>query len=135
MKCLRRGIYYSGYIILLSLSVACQHSNTMLKPTGTLLENQDVENILLELYLIDGQARVRIYNEPVNKIREWLNSEMKNTFKQHNTTYKQFTDSYSYYMANAETSKKMMTNVINRLIKMQAEQVETNRKIDSVTNK
>jgi len=73
--------------------------------------------------------RVRIVNEPLDELKIWVNVEMNNLFKKHNVDYNQFEDSYIYYMTDKKTSKKIMENTVNRLVKLQAEQVQTIKQV------
>ncbi len=102
------------------------------KPSETLLSKQVVEEILVEIYLIEGKMKVLIYNESAEKIRIQVNDEMKNLFKRYNTNYKQYTESYSYYMGDASVSKEMMSDVIDRLVFLQTEQVGNANPKDSL---
>jgi hypothetical protein len=110
------------------LLFSCNSSLSVPKPEEPLLEQQTVEDIILEFYLIDAEAKIRIYNEPVTMIRTDLNNRMTALFKQHNTNYKQFTSSYVYYMSDADVAGKIMSNVVNRLIKLQTEQQRKEKK-------
>jgi hypothetical protein len=115
----------SIFIILLLLS--CNRTG-MKKPSEHLLSKKEMEEMLLKIYIIEAKANVLIFNIPVDSVKMLLNYEMKNLFKQYNTTYTQFKDSYSYYMGNAAVSKKMVADITNRLIVLEAEQVEKQKK-------
>ena len=126
------GKYYLAAAMLL-ISFSCNRTDIE-KSEQPLLSKAQVEEILLEIYVIEGKARVLIYKEHVDKVRMLLNYEMKSLFERYNTNYKQFFDSYSYYMANASVSKKMMSDITNRLIVLEAEQIEKNKLVDSLKN-
>lgn len=114
-----KWLVVSSFFILLFIS--CDRTN-MKKPSEHLLSRQQVEEMLQEVYLIESKANVLIFNLPTDSVRMLLNYEMKSLFKQYNTTYTQFKDSYSYYMGNASVSKKMVADITNRLIVLEAEQ-------------
>ena len=113
--------------VFVLLLFSCNRTG-MKKPSEHLLSRQQVEEMLQEVYLIESKANVLIYNFPTDSVRMLLNYEMKNLFKQYNTTYTQFKDSYSYYMGNAAVSKKMVADITNRLIVLEAQQVEQQAK-------
>ena len=119
---------------MLLISLSCNRTDIKKTSEQPLLSKQQVEEILLEVYVIEGKARVLIYKEHADKVRLLLNYEMKSLFERYNTNYKQFFDSYSYYMANASVSKKMMSDITNRLIVLEAEQIEKNKLVDSLKN-
>jgi hypothetical protein len=64
---------------------------------------------------------VLIYTEPSEKVRQVLNYEMKKMFERYGITYPQFLESYSYYMGDAVVSKKIISNITNKLIVLEAE--------------
>ena len=128
---LKSGRFFLIMIILLGSFVACNRT-AMKKPSVGLLSKQLVEDILIEIYLLEGRTKVIVYYESTEKARMRLNYEIKKIFEHYNTNYKQFVDSYSYYMGNAAISKKMMSDLTNRLIVLEAEQTENTKLIDSL---
>lgn len=128
-----RSALYLTAIIFVSISFSCHRGDG--KKQTNLLSKQVVEDILLEIYLIEAKAKVIIFNEPADKIRTELNHEMKNLFQQYNTNYEQFINSYSYYMSDSKISKKMMSDITNRLIVMEAKYTGNTKLIDTLTVK
>jgi hypothetical protein len=129
----KAGTYYLAAAMLL-ISLSCNRTDMKKTSEQPLLSKQQVEEILLEIYVIEGKARVLIYKEHADKVRLLLNYEMKSLFERYNTNYRQFFGSYSYYMADASVSKKMMSDITNRLIVLEAEQIEKNKLVDSLKN-
>ena len=115
------------------LFFSCSRTAVKKPSEQPLLGVQVVEEMLLEIHLIEGKARVLIYSESAEKVKSLLNYEMKNLFERYNTTYKQFTESYSYYMGDASVSKKMMSDITNRLIVMEAKQTK-NKKLEDLSS-
>jgi len=120
-------------VVVLCLFLSC-HRNDVKKPSGHLLSKQQVEEMLLEIHIIEGKARVIIYNESSEKVRLVLNYEMKKLFERYHTNYQQFTDSYAYYMSDAAVSKKMIADITNKLIVLQTEQSKNNTLTDTLYN-
>jgi hypothetical protein len=99
------------------------------------LDKQTVENILIEMYLLEGKIRVYLYQETPENLKIWVNSEINKLLKKYNITYKQFTDSYSCYMGDdAKTAKEMMSNITNRLIILETELKRNTKQTDSLNN-
>ena len=128
-----RKTLYLITIIFVCISFSCQRGDE--KKQSNLLSKQVVEDILLEIYLIEAKAKIIIFNQSTDKIRMELNHDMKNLFKKHNTNYEQFINSYSYYMSDGKISKKMMSDITNRLILMEAKYTGNTKLIDSLTIK
>jgi hypothetical protein len=118
---------------LLFISSSCNRTEVG-KPSGNLLNKQQVEELLLEVYFIESKARVLIYNESAEKVKMQLNYEMKTLFERYNTSYQQFVNSYSYYMGDASVSKKMIADITNKLIVLETEQTKNNKSADSLFN-
>jgi len=113
--------------MLIFISFSCNRADVQ-----DILSKQQVEDILLEIFLIDTKAKVIIFNEPADKVRMQLNYDMKNLFEQYNTNYEQFMGSYSHYMKDASISKNMMSNITNRLIVLEAKHTGNIKLIDSL---
>jgi len=111
------------------LLVSCNRTG-MGKPSERLLSKQEVEDMVLEIYLIEAKSSVLVFNMPLDSVRVQLNYEMKDLFKRYNTTYTQFKSSYLYYMGNASVSKKMIANITNRLIVLETEQTKNDKPIN-----
>jgi hypothetical protein len=79
--------------------------------------------------LTEGEMKVLIFNHPIEELKIWMNTKMEQLFKQYHTDYYQFTESFTYYMSDTKTSKKIMEDVTNRLIKLQTEQTEKDKEI------
>jgi len=117
------GLIISRFIILFFIFqflFSCNRTE-LKKPSEHLLSKQQMEEMLQEVYLIEAKTNVLIFNIPVDSVKMLLNYEMKSLLKQYNATYTQFKDSYSYYMGNADVSKKMVADITNRLIVLEAE--------------
>ena len=120
---------YLPFILLIILFfISCNNKSTIALPEN-LVSKEIIEDVLVEMYLIEAEMRVRIVNEPLDELKIWVNVEMNNLFKKHNVDYNQFEDSYIYYMTDKKTSKKIMENTVNRLVKLQAEQVQTIKQV------
>ena len=118
--------YVTNYLIsslLIILLITSCGNRLMIAPPENIVPEEKIEDVLVEMFLIEAQMRLRIGNEPIDELKTWLNVEINNLLKKHNIDYKQYTDSYIYYMADLEVSKKMMENAVNCLLRMQAEQV------------
>ena len=116
------------------ISFSCNRFN-LFESSNSFLSKEQVEDILLEIYLIEAKAKVMIFSEPAEKVRIQVNRDMQHLFEHNNITYKQFIDSYSHYMKDVATSKKMMTNITNRLIVLEAKHTGNIKLIDSLTVK
>jgi hypothetical protein len=97
--------------------------NTKQSPPANILPKATVEDILLEMCLIDGEMKVLIFNYPIEELKIFMNVRMEQLFTQYHTDYNQFTESYTYYMSDIKTSKQMLEDVTNRLIKRQTEEI------------
>lgn len=120
-------------ISFLCLSVFSCKNTSSITPPKNILTKETVENILLEMCLTEGEMKVLIFNHSIEELKIWMNTKMEQLFIQYHTDYSQFTESFTFYMSETKTSKKIMEDVTNRLIKLQAEQTdnheEGNRKI------
>ncbi len=109
-------------ISLLCLSVFSCENTSSTTPPENILTKETVENILLEMYLIEGEIKVLIHNHSIEELKIWMNIKMEELYKEYHTDYSQFTESFTYYMSDTKISKKIMEDVTNRLIKLQTEQ-------------
>jgi hypothetical protein len=99
------------------------------------LDKQTIEDILTEMYLLEGKIRIYMYHETPDSLKIWVNNEMSQLFKRYNTTYKQFTNSYLSYMGDdSEVAKKIMSNITNRLILLETEQKKNTKQLDTLNN-
>jgi len=103
--------------------VSCDGKQTIAPPENV-LSKEKVEDVLVDMYLLEAEMRVRIVNENINDIKTWINVEMKILLKKHQVEYNQYTESLTYYMTDLKTSKKIMENAVNRLVKLQAEHTQ-----------
>ena len=53
-------------------------------------------------------------------------------YKKNNTDHKQFMTSYSYYMNDTDLSSKIMENIINQLVELQAKEETKQKEKDSI---
>ena len=108
--------------------VSCDRKQTIAPPENV-LSKEKVEDVLVDMYLLEAEMRVRIVNENINDIKTWINIEMKILLKKHQVEYKQYTESLTYYMTDLKTSKKIMEHAVNRLVKMQAEHTQRTKQV------
>ena len=120
--------YLPFLLLIILFFISCNNKSTIVPPEN-LISKETVEDVLVEMYLIEAEMRVRIVNEPLSDLNIWINIEMNNLFKKHNITYQQYADSYTYHMTDKKNSKKTMENAVNRLVKLQAEQVKTIKQV------
>ena len=120
---------YIPFLLLILLFFASCHKKPIIVPPENIVQIETIEEMLVKMYLIEAEMRVRIVNEPLSDMKTWVNLEMNNLFKKHNTTYIQYIDSYTYYMTDKKISKKIMGNAVNRLVKLQAEQVQAIKQV------
>ena len=134
---MRKTLIYSGkwLVVMLLFSFSCSRIAVKKPFEQALLSKEQVEEMLFDIYLIEGKARVMIYNESAERVRLLVNYEMKKMFERYNTSYQQFTESYSYYMGDESVSQKMVSNITNRLIVLEAEQTKKNKLVDSFKRK
>jgi hypothetical protein len=134
---MKTGLFKSGkqYILTVFFAfvlVSC-HYTPLQKQHSPHLDKQLVEDILIEMYLLEGKIRVYIYHETPEELKVRVSDEINQLFKRYNITYKQFTDSYSYYMGDdAETAKKIMSNITNKLIVLQTEQTNNIKQVNTL---
>ena len=120
--------YLPFLLLIILFFISCNNKSTTAPPEN-LVPKETIEDVLVEIYLIEAEMRVRTVDEPLDELKVWVNVEMNNLLKKHNIDYDQYTDSYIYYMADKKVSKKMMENTVNRLVKLQAEQVKTIKQV------
>jgi hypothetical protein len=112
-------------LLVLGVSVfSCM--NKASSPPKHILPKHVMEDILVEMCLIEGEMKVLVFTYPIEDLKTRMNTKMEDVFKENNTNYDNFTESFSYYMSDSKSSKKIMENVTNRLIKLQTE--ETGKK-------
>ncbi|MDR2409692.1 MAG: DUF4296 domain-containing protein [Bacteroidales bacterium] len=134
---MKTGLFNSGKqylltIFLVFVLVSC-HNTHLRKQEKASLDKQLVEDILIEMYLLEGKIRVYLYHETPEELKIRVNNEINQLCKRYNITYKQFTDSYAYYMGDdAETAKKMMSDITNKLIMLQTEQMNNTKQTDTL---
>ncbi|MDR0604951.1 MAG: DUF4296 domain-containing protein [Bacteroidales bacterium] len=134
---MKTGLFKSGKQYILTIFfvlvlVSC-HYTPLQKQEKPPLDKQLVENILIEMYLLEGKVRVYIYHETPEELKIRVSNEINQLFERYNITYKQFTDSYSYYMSDdAETAKKIMSDITNKLIMLQTEQTNKTKQVDTL---
>jgi hypothetical protein len=135
---MKTGLFQLGkrYILTIFLVVAllsCNYNRPQ-KQEKLPLDKQLVEDILIEMYLLEGKVSVfYIYQETPEELKIRVSNEINQLFKRYNISYKQFTDSYSYYVGgNAETAKKLMSDITNKLIVLQTEQMNSIKQVDTL---
>lgn len=132
LKAGRKYILWTVFLVLVLCS--CEHIPLQKKEKPP-LDKQTMEDILTEMYLLEGKIRVYIYHESPDSLKIRVSKEMSQLFTRYNTTYKQFTDSYLFYMGeDAEIAKKIMSNITNRLILLETEQKNNTKQLDTLNN-
>ena len=101
---------------------ACENKKERLEKPIDLLEKKAFEAILLEVYLIEGDVRFHLRNEHLDSLRIRITTQMNAMYKENNTDHEQFTKSYIYYMNDPTLSAKIMKNISNQLVEMQAKE-------------
>lgn len=113
-------------LLIFGLSVfSCKNKTS--SPPKDILPKHVVENILVEMCLIEGEMKVLVFNHSIEELKVRMSTQIDEVFEEYNTDYENFTESFSYYMSDNKSSKKIMEDVTNRLIKLQTE--ETGKKI------
>jgi hypothetical protein len=136
---MKSGILKSGKPFLLTIFLTFVMSSCnnihLQKTEKQYIDKQIMKDILIEMYLLEGKIKVYIYHETPDKLKIRVSDEINSLFKRYNITYKQFTDSYSYYMGDdAETAKKIMSDITNQLIVLQTEQMRNIKQVDTLNN-
>ncbi|MDR1792318.1 MAG: DUF4296 domain-containing protein [Bacteroidales bacterium] len=109
---------FVGILLAIFCCGGCRQSEV--KKPDNLLEMTVVENILLDLHLTEATVRVKMFNQNEIDMNKWQKNEIVDLFKKYNTDYQQFEKSLNYYMSDKKKSKKIIDNIVNRLVKMQA---------------
>jgi hypothetical protein len=133
-RLLKTGKQFLLAILFIVVFSSCNHTRPQ-KLENLPMKEQLIEDILVEMYLLEGKTKVYLYQTTPDSLKVWVNNEVEQLFKRYNTNYKQFSDSYFHYMGDALMSKKIMTNVTNRLILLQTEQIGNSKQIDSLNKK
>ncbi|MBP5412869.1 MAG: DUF4296 domain-containing protein [Bacteroidales bacterium] len=120
--------------LLACLSISCSHYKV--KKPSHLMSKAEVEEVVYQIYVIEGEARLLYMEQPANEVKRWVNETMNALFAAHEVDYNIVKENINYYYADEKQAKAMQTDVTNRLLQKQAQitkQVqETNRVTDTI---
>ncbi len=112
---------------LLFLVVACKHYNIN-KPKQLMTAN-DVEEVLYQMYIIEGKARLLRMDSSNWVLRRWTNEEVNALLDSFHVDYPTFKANMDYYFANEEQAKAIQMNITNRLLQKHAQQSKVVQKM------
>lgn len=105
----------------LILGVACSVGNE--KKPEDLLEEERFQEVLLELYLLEGEASYRRAN--LSQVPDSvLATGTAEVFEEHDLDREKFERSYRYYMKDPERMKAIHEEVLNELMRRSGKQKE-----------
>ena len=136
----RGGLSFGGAMggliaLFFLLFISCQNATIQKEKPKDLLEQTVFESLLMELYLIEGDARSQLRNPNFDSLRTKITNETNAMYTNYNTDHEQFLKSYAYYMRDAALSKAMMENIVNQLVELQAKEEAKQRETDSIASK
>lgn len=123
------------YVILLCMSllfmvVACKHYKVA-KPKH-LMPKADVEEMLYQMYIIEGKARLLRMDSSTMLLREWTNEEVNALLDSFHVDYPTFKANMDYYFTDEEQAKAIQMNITNRLLQKQAQQSKVVQKMQEM---
>ncbi len=101
-------------VAVLLLGMACQRMKAE-KPKN-LYSQTEIEQILHDIYLLEGEYRIRQMDTSVVNKKEWLHKEMNRIMENHHIQYNDFKDNLNYYMSNDEIAKGMLKKITEQMI-------------------
>ncbi len=120
-------------LFFLVLCFACQRKNYYVQKPTIELSQQQVENILYDIYILEGQCREKLFNNSSNIMRTYVIEHMNTIMNKYGVTYKDFEANLDYYYYDNEKLKEIQINVTNRLLQDVAK-IEKQIKSDSIVN-
>lgn len=95
----------------LSLLLACQTQTT--KQPAQLIETEQMSRVLEDVLLMESYYQSKHGIPGVYK--DALDESLREVFKKHHITKKQFKESYEYYASQPEIFKELNTSIMDRL--------------------
>ncbi|MBO4581269.1 MAG: DUF4296 domain-containing protein [Bacteroidales bacterium] len=107
------------FLLLISSGISCSHSKV--KKPSHLMSKAEVEEVVYQIYVIEGEARLLYMEYPSTTVRRWVNETMNSLFAAHDVNYAVVKENINYYYSDAAQAKAMQTAVTNRLLQKQAQ--------------
>ena len=123
-------------ILFLALSLvgsACQRMKAE-KPKK-LYSQTEIEAILHDIYLLEGEYRIRQLDTTIVNKTAWMHIQMNYIMSKHNIEYADFQENLNYYMSNDDMAKAMLKKVTEQLVEEKTRLEDKNNKAKKDTTK
>ena len=121
------------FLALLFVGSACQRMKAE-KPKK-LHSQTEIEAILHDIYLLEGEYRIRQLDTTVVNKTAWLHIQMNHIMDKHHIEYVDFQENLNYYMSNDDMAKTMLKKVTEQLVEEKTRLEDKNNKEKKDTTK
>lgn len=99
-----------------------------------LIEIKQMEDILIDLYLLEASARTCMLTNQSDSLEIWIVQQTNALLKERNIEHSQFLESHTYYMGHEKLAQELMENIVNRLVKIETQAVIQHQKSEKQTD-
>ncbi|MBO4739289.1 MAG: DUF4296 domain-containing protein [Bacteroidales bacterium] len=103
------------FAVMLLVASACQRMKA--KKPEQLYTQTEIEAVLHDIYLLEGEYRIRQLDTTIVNKTAWLHIRMNQIMEKHNIQYAVFQQNLNYYMSNDDIAKTMLKKVTEQLVK------------------